>query len=91
MLLDDSQYACEWDLVLLGPTVGAKCSRRLTQLSLTSEAGGGSSYFWWFLLFSLGDKEQLRWNRGGPTYWSHFDDQVSAGLRNNKYVSQFQS
>jgi len=46
MLLDGSQHDCEWDLVLSGPPVGAKCSRRLTQLSLTSEVAGGSSYFW---------------------------------------------
>ena len=49
MLLDGSQHDCEWDLVLSGPTVGAKCSCRLTQSSLTLEASGDSSYFWWFL------------------------------------------
>ena len=30
MLLDGSERACGWDLVLSGPTVGAKCSYRLT-------------------------------------------------------------
>jgi len=51
MLLDGSEHYCEWDLVLSGPTVGIKCSGRLTQSPFTSEAGGGSSYFWWFLFF----------------------------------------
>ena len=45
MLLDGSKSNCGWDLVLSGPTVDAKCSRRLTQPSLTSKADGGSSYF----------------------------------------------
>jgi len=31
-----SQHDCGWDLVLSGPTVGAECSRRLTQLSVDS-------------------------------------------------------
>ena len=44
MLLVGSQHDCEWDLVLSGPTVGAKYSRRLTQPQLTSKADGGSSY-----------------------------------------------
>jgi len=44
MLLGGSQHNCEWDLVLSGPTVGTKCSRRLTQLPLTSEVDGGFSY-----------------------------------------------
>ena len=46
MLLDGSQHACEWDLVLSGPTMGAKCSHWLTQSLLTSKAEGDSSYFW---------------------------------------------
>ena len=48
MLLDGSQHDCGWDLVLSGPTVGAKCSCR-NRLPLTSEADDDSSYFLWFL------------------------------------------
>jgi len=45
---------CEWDLVLSGPTVGAKFSLRLTQPSLTSKADGGSSYLLVVFALSLG-------------------------------------
>ena len=81
MLLDDSQHDCGWDLVLSGPMVGARCSRRLTQPPLTSKANGGSSYFLVDSALSLGDREWLRWNRGGPTCWLHSDDHVSTWLR----------
>jgi len=67
MLLGGSQHDCQWDLVLSGPTVGAKCSHRLTQSSLTSKADGGSSCFLVVFALSLGGREWLRWNRGGPT------------------------
>jgi len=54
MLLSGSQHDCEWDLVLSGPMVGTKCSRRLTQSSLTSEADGGFSYLLVVSALSLG-------------------------------------
>jgi len=54
MLLGGSQHDCEWDLVLSGPKVGAKCSRQLTQPSLTSKADGGSSYLLVVYALSLG-------------------------------------
>ena len=60
ILLDGSGHVCERDLVLSSPTVGAKCSRRLTQPSLTSKADGGSSYFLVVSALSLGGREWLR-------------------------------
>jgi len=32
----------------------------------------------------------LRWNRGGSTYWSHSDNQVSESIQNKRSI-QFQS
>ena len=60
MLLGGSQHDCEWNLVLSGPMVGAKCSHRLTQSSLTSKADGGSSYFLVVSAPSSGGREWLR-------------------------------
>jgi len=54
MLLGGFQHDCEWDLVISGPTVGAKCSRRLTQPSLSSKEDGDSSYLLVVSALSLG-------------------------------------
>jgi len=54
MLLGGSQHNCEWDLVLSGPMVGAKYSRRLTPSPLTSKADGGPSYLLVVSTLSLG-------------------------------------
>jgi len=60
MLLGGSQHDCEWDLGLLGPTMGAKCSRRLTQPPLTSKADGGASYLLVVSTLSLSSGKWLR-------------------------------
>jgi len=64
--------------ILVGVLVGWSGRR------LTLEAGRDSVCLYWICSFSGMLERSSVWNKGGPTYWLHYDDQVSTGLRNNE-------